>query len=534
MTLHRSHKAGISDLSTELLLHIASFLSQVDLLNISLTDKHLRGCTEPELYREYKNTSGHGRPFKPFLQRIIERPDLKRHVRRLELRWWTTLNNMNPARKQEYPELTLDEYWSLVDAAISTGLISKAQRCGRTSDLIKRVQRLWEDSNWNDNGMWYEYVYSPVKHIDEVSFDIKFCQHLRAGLEDPQVMLMIALLPNVREIVLLDAPYERNNLLCNAPLHQFHALRKFTVSATYGDMEFPLSYFNDLIQSANNLETLEVYWAGDWESNWERIWRFRPLSLSSQSLNLTRILLQFCAFTYSGIKTLLSACRTLTSFNYTAGGNEVGPDNFTCPELVELLMPHKSTLKALKVDMSTSWNYDKNAGLLPSLTEFTQLERLYVISELSVPGAFNYSDIPKPDRLCNRLPASLQVLSLADDETGHVLHHLHEVVTLRSEKFPRLKTINILVPHKKRWVISNMAKVPFAGADIDLTINDMMKVMDSALMFESWVDKDYEENVKWVGGMYITEASDPHWMRLRNRNLDDSDLSITEESDVEV
>ena len=37
----------ISDLSTELLLLIASFLSQVDLLNVSLTDKHLRTSTQP-------------------------------------------------------------------------------------------------------------------------------------------------------------------------------------------------------------------------------------------------------------------------------------------------------------------------------------------------------------------------------------------------------------------------------------------------------------------------------------------------------
>src|SRR5215813_11288199 len=87
MTLHRSYIVGISDLSTELLLHIASFLSQVDLLNISLTDKHLRGCTEPELYREYTNVRPYGRSFKPFLRRMIERPDLTRHVRRLELRW---------------------------------------------------------------------------------------------------------------------------------------------------------------------------------------------------------------------------------------------------------------------------------------------------------------------------------------------------------------------------------------------------------------------------------------------------------------
>jgi len=416
---------------------------------------------------------------------------------------------MNPEYGEyEFPELTVDEYRFLTDAASSTELISKAQRYGRTSDLIKRLQRPLDRGDWNEDGMWYEYIYSPHKHIDKVSFDNKFCQLLRAGIEDPQVLLMIALLPNVREIVLRGAPWEHNNLVCNTPLHQFHALRKFTVSATDGGLAWPLSFFNDIIQPANNLETLEVYGAGDWEhvtNVWANdVWRLRPLSLSNQSLNLTRIMLQDCAFTYSGIKTLLSACRALTSFYYSAGGNDVGLDNFTCPELVELLMPHKSTLKALKLDMSMYWDYDKDAGLLPSLTQFTQLERLYVTSELCAPGAFNYSDIPNPDRLYNRLPASLHMLSLEDDETGYVTHHLHELLTVRSERFPHLKAIKLQVPDKKRWVNSNRAKLPFAGNDIDFTINDIGRAHEAnRTFFERWVDGADREIVKWVGGMYI-------------------------------
>src|SRR2546429_5690068 len=101
----------------------------------------------------------------------------------------------------------------------------------RSGGLIKRALRVLDYGHWNDDGTWYDYIYNPHKHIDEVSFDNKFCQLLRAGLEDPQVLLMIALLPNVREIVLRGAPFERTSLICNAPLHQFHALRKFTASA---------------------------------------------------------------------------------------------------------------------------------------------------------------------------------------------------------------------------------------------------------------------------------------------------------------
>src|SRR5205814_10593567 len=101
---------------------------------------------------------------------------------------------------------------------------------------------------------------------------------------------------------------------------------------------------------------------------------------------------------------------------------------------------------------------------------------------------FNYSDILKPDRFCNRLPASLRVLSLEDDGSGYVMHHLHELLTVRSERFPHLKTIKVQVPDKELWIESNTAKVPFAGADIDFTINDMVKAGQANMtFFEGWI-----------------------------------------------
>lgn len=66
------------DLPPEIILEIVHFLLQTDLLNISLVCKHLRSVTEPELFREYTNARENKRSFKPFIVRLLDRPELAR------------------------------------------------------------------------------------------------------------------------------------------------------------------------------------------------------------------------------------------------------------------------------------------------------------------------------------------------------------------------------------------------------------------------------------------------------------------------
>ncbi|KAF2855750.1 hypothetical protein T440DRAFT_475114 [Plenodomus tracheiphilus IPT5] len=82
------------DLSSEIILSIASHLRQVDLLNVSLTCQFLRQTTEPELFREF---SGGGiLPLIALILRILRKPDIARYVKAVDLR-----------RKRE-PDLIVD------------------------------------------------------------------------------------------------------------------------------------------------------------------------------------------------------------------------------------------------------------------------------------------------------------------------------------------------------------------------------------------------------------------------------------------
>jgi hypothetical protein len=95
---HFSHPPGVKmsllDLSAELILSIASHVRQADLPNISLVCKHLKVITEPELYREYTNFGL--RLFAPFIKRLISDERFTRYVKKIDLRYWETLEKFNP------------------------------------------------------------------------------------------------------------------------------------------------------------------------------------------------------------------------------------------------------------------------------------------------------------------------------------------------------------------------------------------------------------------------------------------------------
>jgi hypothetical protein len=123
----------ITDLSTELLLSIASHLTQTDLLNVSVTSKHLRSETEYELYREYYNPHLHRRSVKPFVLRLLDRPDLAVNVRSIVTEASTDMNGwqsfMGVPDENLFPgtsPLTRVEYEQVTQAAVGLGLIAES------------------------------------------------------------------------------------------------------------------------------------------------------------------------------------------------------------------------------------------------------------------------------------------------------------------------------------------------------------------------------------------------------------------------
>lgn len=78
--------------------------------------------------------------------------------------------------------------------------------------------------NWYDNAFDQNLVFS------EIGYDRKFCQLLRAGIEDPLVVLLLALVPNIKTIILHGVPVDANILEWRAS-HEFSGLKQFTACA---------------------------------------------------------------------------------------------------------------------------------------------------------------------------------------------------------------------------------------------------------------------------------------------------------------
>jgi hypothetical protein len=305
------------DLATEILLNIASHLPQPDLLNVTLTNRRLQQVTEPELYREYANRHMYGRSFKPFVLRLIERPGLAKYVRRVDLRAYKSLAELNPeygpiSSRFYLEDCTAEEYDKLTQAACELGVIDEALPFEPTSSIL-RTMTSWEyqvQFNEEDALGWYDFLYDKEVSIDDVPFDTKFCKQLRIGLDEPLVILLLALLPNLWHLDLWGAPHHPQTLPWRVR-HGFKALQHLTVAATDSEIEWPLAFLNDVLKSSS-AKTLEVLRAGEgWREDIggnfdvDAVFTKVPLSLPSGCTSITRLVMQNCALSRSQMGILL-------------------------------------------------------------------------------------------------------------------------------------------------------------------------------------------------------------------------------------
>lgn len=146
---------SLLSLSPELLLLVASYVRQVDLLNVSLVCKQLHFTIEPELYREYSNPRLYTRSVLLFIKKIIERPELAKHVRRVDLHEWESFDlfypHMHNGRSEldvdEYRkgELTQEEYRTLTEFAKRAGVVDAIDPYESSSILLDKIETMSKD-----------------------------------------------------------------------------------------------------------------------------------------------------------------------------------------------------------------------------------------------------------------------------------------------------------------------------------------------------------------------------------------------------
>jgi hypothetical protein len=285
-------------------------------------------------------------------------------------------------------------------------------------------------------------VFDNNKRIGQITYDQKFCQLLRANLEDPLVALLLALLPNVKELWLLEAPMVAKATLLpwHLPQHKLENLKRFAV-CSQDRRAWSIAFFNDILKN-NSLEVLEASCGGLLfrDNNQERPHPLHtlPLSLQARSIQLTTLHLPNCAMRRSEMQKLLLAAPHLKRFYYHHNSKYIGPKGCSASELITLLEPFATTLEDLYLDIvrfnisleeeeedhdfeGDEDDDEDESHLIDSLAYFTALKRLdtdvqvwRMLREMNVSDKYEPPEerIGDIDRWCLRLPSSLECLSL--------------------------------------------------------------------------------------------------------------------------
>ncbi|OJD35990.1 ring finger domain protein [Diplodia corticola] len=385
---------GLHDLPPELLDWVLSYADQIDLLNLSLVCTSFNKLVLPRLYSDYTNTNFKFlRPISIFLSRIAQHADLAHHVRRVELAAWTTkLVYLHPTFPYHIPALPDDQFDSFVAAAKQSGLVQEDQDCKHFRPIVRN------DQLWCDYGPAYDSDGYDSDDLDELAYDsdsvsdpdadsiesshgrshsrvhddVEFLRCLKHGLEDPQVLLLLSMLPRLQELSLRGhrmtqaLPWDK---LCSNSLT---SLTKLKVAGKCEDSNWDFVELHTVIKLPS-LRELHGYMA--MSDEWDDDISNRYLNVEPNSLSLTHIYLERCSLGPRTIKNLIRGCKALEAFSYVTGGRYVGFEQFRAQEAKPHLLKHKATLKYLALDLS-HWNFPRTFTSFKSMADFTSLEKV--------------------------------------------------------------------------------------------------------------------------------------------------------------
>ena len=411
------------DLPVELLTSVASHLAPGELYRFCQSCRLCWQVAEPLLYHTYRTPeppikfeNGHTHrkaPITPFIQRLIQHPELRVYVRRVELSHWSTASNI---LVDGYAPQTLshEDFVRYFNTAKELGLIE--QEMSRQV-LVRRGWPLYRPK------MGFLVSRDP----DEGKpWQFRWLRQLHAGLEDPQILVMMFLLPRLEEISIEGNPYEGLpwRVLELAP-HGFPHLRKLTVQQVHGNfMEYvPLL-------AAPGMQTFEA-WRGD-------LTRFTAFNPPAKTSPVTDLFLEYFSLAPKCTMPLLNHFIGLRSFSFSR--YHMRPtDEVEQTQIVQTLLAHKGTLKHLRLEGDYDWDEHHLA--------FDQFENLRILAvQTSVLRFAEGSPCP--------LPQSLKVLVLIvnnylsefrfEGEGGFIDSYLNRVAPV-VDKLPELELIEIHV-----------------------------------------------------------------------------------------
>jgi hypothetical protein len=374
-----------------------------------------------------------------------------------------------------------------------------------------------------------EHIFDDQIGINEVSYDRKFCQILRAGIEDAQVVLLLALLPNIREIFMRGGPDDLNTLTWRAS-HNFESLRDLTVCGP-DTLIWPLSFFNDLLRTTRKLETLQCCIGSSWYRTLTEIEpdpsHILPVNIQPHSLNCMRTLeLKYCCLTASDLRGLIAACPRLESFCYHVATSSEGVPGPSSTAIIEILEPLKNTLKDLYLDVPLVDNEDRRVQEIRSLTHMKTLEILDTAATMwldIINEDFALDEYDSDDSnaslsarcLYSRLPTSIQKLIFHEtqnsEETEPALSQMIDLVRMQPEVLPKL--VEVVIETSDEDYIEELSEIITTVQESQAGDNvQLVKVNfgpGPASIFDSVIPSIGLPDTKWFGNKYSVRHRKP-------------------------
>jgi hypothetical protein len=425
------------DLPSELLYDVAEFCDRPTLHSLSLVSRRVRNATEPALYRTFKNPKQPSKTtepsfyvlrnirlassvsppdpqrsyFLPLLQRITRDPSFAHYIRHVRLQSWTVfLSKHHPHSKE--PMISLGDLKTFLQCAKDAGIVGhnaswtpalldpeahRPKRPIHPTAAIMKSQNPISIAEFHEKSEIFE---AGITDANSPS-DREFLMSLRDGFEDPQVLLLLALLPRIQSLGITGKPQLSWERLNHVP-HEFSTLECLQLDNSVTTLDPYCALISGV--HLRRLGATARYQGRGWAGN------VSLKTLTKPPMNLTALHL-YCGLRRSSMELLLGRCRSLRTLVYVPNDDDsfsTNRDPLSPRIIVELLSSHSSSLRALKIasdpDRFGFYWRQNSQDPIQSLIHFENLESLAIIG--------TYIDITESQHVFERLPPKLRNMTL--------------------------------------------------------------------------------------------------------------------------
>ncbi|KAJ4379545.1 hypothetical protein N0V86_004726 [Didymella sp. IMI 355093] len=423
-------------------------------------------------------------------------------------------------------------------AAKTSGLIAEVVPYSKTSQIVEAARPMRLD-DLDPEKRWYDLLFGDETSFRSTTYDKRFCHILRAGIDNPLVVLIVVMLPNVSDICLDGAPANVTALSWQTPNYRFAKLRRLTAAAIDDTLTWPVGFFNSVLVEAQ-LKIFEANTCSSWfyqdiDETKEPLHMMEvPITLQPGSLQLGKLELVRACLRPTDMECLVKACPHLKKFTFSSGDPETEPYTISPALLIDILGSVQESLEelCLEIDcagLAEQFDPDVEDDFIHSLVNFKSLKMLSTPAEMwsghetDLDAWYAEETLEDRERICRRLPSSIEVLHFPPSEGDSELPliQLRDLCRTHAQTLPCLRRISVGPTNDPTWLecfekILSEEKESLHTGEKRLEI-DMREPIKTT--FDAFPSSSRLPDLKWFGTKYAIRKPKPKDSMLAGRDF---------------